>query len=257
MRYNIFYLFISLLVLTVPARAASPQPPCPDAAIPAYSAPGAAPTIATWHAGDLEQSGWRPPGCTGWSPASRSKLIVALAGSFDFKGSLDQLLERLGAISAIRTIRYWSTTDKNWRPIANDAYALSGPDKASRRGDFSASDLVRNAKLYYWEDDSRSGEIVYRMSVFENTPNRAVIAIENVTAVRKFFVTLFKPGALQSTIFVQRLSPGRFGLYILSRTGEGTSTLAEGRDASYVNRAVALYRQLAGIKTDLEPPAAR
>ena len=117
--------------------------------------------------------------------------------------------------------------------------------------------MIKNAKLYYWEDDSRSGEIVYRLSVFENTPDRAVVASENITPVRKFFVTLFKPGTLQSTIFIQRLSAGRFGIYILSRTGEGISTLAEGHDDSYVNRAVALYRQLAGIKTDQEPAAAR
>jgi hypothetical protein len=247
----------SVFMLMAPAHAAVPQPPCTVAAIPAYSAPDAAPMIAIWHGGDLEQSKWQPPRCTGWSPTSHSTLIVALAGSFRFNGSIDQLLERVGAISAFRTIRYWSTTDKEWRPFANDASALTGPDKANRRADFSASELIKNATLYYWEDDSRSGEIVYRLSVYENSPDRAVIASENITPIRKFFVTLFKPGALQSIIFVQRLSSGLFGIYILSRTGEGTSTLAEGHDDSYVNRAVALYRQLAGIKTDQEPPAAR
>jgi hypothetical protein len=258
MRYKTFYaVTICGLMLTGTAQAALPQPPCKVAALPAYSAPGAAPTIAIWHRDDLEHSKWRPPSCTGWSPTAHSKLIVALAGSFRFNGDMTQLLERAGAISAFRTIRYWSTTNKEWRPLVNDASALSGPDKANRRADFSASDLIKNATLYYWEDDSRSGEIVYRLSVFENTPDRAVIASENITAIRKFIVTLFKPGTLQSTIFIQRLSPGLFGIYILNRTGEGTSALAEGHDSSYVNRAVALYRQLAGIKTDQEPPAAR
>jgi hypothetical protein len=258
MRHKTLYAVVaSIFVLTTSARAALPQPPCTVPAIPAHSPPDAAPAIAIWHGDDLEQSKWRPPACTGWSPASRSKLVVALAGSFRFNGAMTQLLERAGAISTFRNVRYWSTTDKEWRPLANDASALAGPDRASRRADFSASDLIKNAKLYYWEDDSRSGQIVYRLSVFENAPDRAVIASENITPVRRFFVTLFKPGALQSTIFIQRLSAGLFGVYILSRTGEGTSAFAAGHDDSYVNRAVALYRQLAGIKTDQEPAAAR
>ena len=243
--------------LTAPALAAGPQPPCAMSAVPAYSAPGAPPTIGIWHSSDLDQSNWQPPKCTGWSPTSRSKLVVALAGSFRFTGSIDQILERAGAISTFRNIRYWSTTDEKWRPFANNAFALESPDKTSRRADFSASDLIKNATLYYWEDDSRSGEIVHRLRVFETTPDRAIIADENITPIRKFFVTLFDPGDLQSTIFIQRLSPDRFGVYILSRTGEASSAFAEGHDGSYVNRAAALYRQLAGIKTDQDPPAAR
>ena len=244
-------------VLSAPAHAAMPQPPCTVAAIPAYPPADAAPVITIWHGSDLEEGKWQPPSCTGWSPTSRSKFIVALAGSFHFGGSLDQLKGRVAAISTFRNIQYWSTTDNKWRPLANSASALSGPDKNHRRADFSASDITKGANLYYWEDDSRSGEIIYRLSVYESTSDRAVIASENITSVRKLFVTMFKPGALQSTIFIQRLSPGVFGIYILSRTGEGASILAAGHDDSYVNRAVALYRQLAGIRTDQEPPAAR
>ena len=43
---------------------------------------------------------------------------------------------------------------------------------------------------------------------------------------------------------------------LLSRSGEGASMLTAGYEKSYVNRAAALYRALAGIKTDQEPPAA-
>jgi hypothetical protein len=258
MRYKFLCtLMVVVLALTVSAHAALPQPPCTLASVPAYPAPDAAPTIAIWHGSDLEESKWQPPKCTGWSPSSRSKLIVALAGSFRFNGPISQLLERVGAISTLRTVRYWSTTDKKWRPLANGASALADSNKSNRRADFSAADLIKNARLFYWEDDSRSGEIVYRLNILESTPDSAVIASENITAVRKFFVTLFKPGALQSTVFIQRLSTGLFGIYMLSRTDEGTSVLAAGHDSSYVNRAAAFYRQIAGIKTDQEPPAAK
>jgi hypothetical protein len=117
--------------------------------------------------------------------------------------------------------------------------------------------MTKDADLYYSENDSRSGEAVYRLRVYESTPERAIIASENVTPIRRYLITLFQPGALQSVIFIQRLSPGIFGVYILNRTGAGTSVFADSHAASYVNRAVAVYRHLAGIKTDQEPPAAR
>src|SRR5689334_1043132 len=95
---------IFVLALTASAHAALPQPPCSVPAIPAYAAPGAAPAIAIWHGRDLEQSRWQPPQCTGWSSSSRSKLIVALAGSFRFDGPIDLLLERVGSISTLRAV---------------------------------------------------------------------------------------------------------------------------------------------------------
>jgi hypothetical protein len=42
----------------------------------------------------------------------------------------------------------------------------------------------------------------------------------------------------------------------MMRTGRNANPLTAGHDASYVNRAVAFYRFLAGIPTDREPPAA-
>jgi hypothetical protein len=258
MRYkSLCVIVVAVPALTVSSHAAPPQPPCVVAPIPAYSSPNAPPAIALWHGSDPELGTWRPPSCTGWPTNASSKLVVALAGSFRFNGAIAQLVERVGAISELPTVRYWSTTDKAWRHLANDASALTGPNKANRRADFSSSDLSRNVTQYYWENDSRSGEIVYRLNVLESTSDRAVIAIENATPVRKYFITLFNPSALQSTIFIQRLSPGLYGTYIISRTGEGTSAFAEGHDSSYVNRAVALYRQVAGIRTDQEPPALR
>jgi hypothetical protein len=166
------------------------------------------------------------------------------------------LLARVGTISSLRNIQYWSTTDKKWGPLSNDASALTGPDPKSRRRDFSAAELVPGADLYYWEDDTRIGSTVYRLRVLESTPERFVISSDNVSPVREFIFTLFRPGALQSVLIIQRIAPGLFGVSVLSRSGEGASVLTAGHEKSYVNRAAALYRQLAGIKTDQEPPAA-
>jgi hypothetical protein len=235
------------------ARAADSEPPCGTSVRTDLPLPGAPPAIAILRGGEAQR--WQPPSCTGWPPPS--KLVIALKGSFRFEGSMNDLLARLGAISALANIRYWSVTDSKWLALARAASALRGPDPRGRRPDFSGLELIQGATLYYWVDDTRSGDITYRLKVRERTADRVLIVSENVTPVRRFLMTLFKPGALQSALVVQRLSPGVFGLYILSRTGEGTSLLATGHDSSYVNRANALFRQMAGVKTDLEPPAAR
>ena len=245
-----------LLLLAFDAQATGPQPPCALAATSAYPSPDSAPTIVIWPGKELEQGNWHPPSCTGWSADSRSRLVVTLTGSFRFNGPMSALLARVGTISALRSIQYWSSTDKKWGPLSNDASALTGPDSKSRRGDFSASELVKGADLYYWEDDARTGQAVYRLRVSESASERFVISSDNVTPIRRFWFTLFKPGALQTVLIIEHVAPGIFGVFVLSRSGEGASALTAAHESTYVNRAAALYRQLAGIKTDQEPPAA-
>ena len=246
----------ALLLLATGAEAGGPQLPCAASAASAYSSPDAPPIVVIWHEKELEQGNWHPPGCTGWPADSRSKMIVTLSGSFHFGGTMSDLLGRVGTISALRSIQYWSTTDRKWGPLSYDASALTGMDPKSRRRDFSAAEMGKGADLYYWEDDTRTGSTVYHLRVSESTPERVVISSDNVTAMRRYFFTLFKPGALQSMLIIERVSPGLFGVFVLSRSGEGASVLTTGYEKSYVNRAAALYRQLAGIRTDQEPPAA-
>ena len=214
------------------------------------------PAIEAWHGDDLAKSGWKPPDCSGWAQSSHSGFVLAIAGSFRFDGSADELAARVGAISTLRDVRYWSVTDKLWRPLLNDASALSRPDPRSRRADFGAAEMTAGSELYYRENDSRSGMVVHQMKVLVRNPARLVIAIENRTPVRFLLVTLFAPGALQSVEFFDLVSPGVWSLYLLFRTGDRVSALAGGHEASYVNRAVAIFRHLAGVPTDEELPAA-
>jgi hypothetical protein len=83
-----------------------------------------------------------------------------------------------------------------------------------------------------------------------------VLASENVSPVRFLFLTLFRPGALQSLEFLDRTDDGIWHVYLLARAD---GPVAEWRwiwdmRAAAVNRSVALYRHLAGIPTDQEPP---
>src|SRR5689334_132826 len=117
---------------------------------------------------------------------------------------MTDLLARLGAISALADIRYWSVTDRKWLALAHATSALRGPDPRSHRPDFSGQELIQGATLYYWADDTRSGDITYRLNVQERTDDRVLTVSENVTPVRRFLMTLFKPGPCNQ----HRLSSG-------------------------------------------------
>jgi hypothetical protein len=233
-----------------------PRPPCDGAPWPSYSEVGARPNLLVWSDGELATA-WTPPACTGWTSRGFD-VLVALAGSFRHEGGIGYLLTRFGAISTLPGIRYWSVSDQAWGPLVTEASALSGPDPERRRADFTAAEMQSGRDLFIAQNDNRSsGEVVYRMRVLTADEGRLVIETENVTAVRKLILTMFAPGELQSTYFLERGSPGVWTYYSLSRTSPDANPLARGHAASYLNRAVALFRYVAGIPTDQEPPAAR
>lgn len=260
MRFQpVFVLIASVFALwTALALAADavPTPPCGAVSVPAYPQPDLPPTITVVHRDELTRGGWRPPSCAGWPESFQPTRIVALAGSFRFDGDISDLLTRVGAVKALARVQYWSASEKRWKPLVNDASALEKPDPKTRRGDFSSEEMAANTKSHYWVDDSRFGQMTYEQEILARGPERAVIATRNMTPVTFFIMTVFAPGELRSAMFVEKLSPGVWGMYLMLGTS-ADSWLLDGNDAAFVNRAVALYRHTAGIRTDLEPPAFR
>ena len=251
-------LVLALLLLSAsPALAETgPLPPCGNAPEPAYPQPGEPPRARYWQRGELSPD-WTPPACAGWRTAGY-RFLLALAGRFESNEDADVLLGRFGAVSAMLRIRYWSVTDQAWKDLLQQAFALDGPDLEHRRADFTAAELRSGRDLYFAQQDSRSsGAVVYRMRLRAARAERLVIEIENATPVRYYALQLFGPGDLQAVYFLDRRAPGGWDYYSLTRTGAGSSSLADGNEKSYVNRAVAFYRHLAGMPTDRDPPAAR
>jgi len=234
------------------ARTEAPRPPCEGAApVPSYPPPDAPPAVLTW-----TDDAWTPPVCLGWRPA-RSRLIVALAGSFRHAGNGQTLLGRLGAISAMRGLQYWSVTDKAWRELITEAAALTGLESRRRRPDFSPAELAAGVTVYFEQKEGRSSDlVVYRLRVLEAAAARMVIATENVTPVRAFLVTLFPPGSLRATYLLERRGAGVWTFYGISSTTVEASSLASVSPRSYVNRAAALYNHFAGIPAERRTPLA-
>lgn len=253
-------LLLSALLAASPAEAGDnsspPIPPCDGfQASPAFSPIGRQPATALWHAADLARMAWNPPPCTGWSPSGRGKVVAALAGSFRFEGDTDTLLARIGAISSLPSLRYWSSADKAWRPMARQAAALADDHSQVRRADFAGAEFSPGRALYYWMDDDQTGPVVYRMWVLERSEDRVVIGSANVSPVHSLFFTLFPPGALEAVEFLERSGPNLWRAYLLTRIDERSSWLVRTQENSSVNRLVALYRRLAELPADGIVPA--
>lgn len=229
------------------AAGQDPVPPCGGATpYPDYAAVDAPPAVQIISGKDL--AAWTPPACVGWE-AKDDGVLVTLAGRFHFKGTTDELLKRFGAISSLKGLQYWSVTDGGWRTLIDSASALDSPDGGHSRADFTLAEMKNGHELYFAQQDNRtSEEVVYRMKVSDLSADGFTVAVENVTPVRSFMLTLFDPGDLQSVHFVKRESPGVFRFYGLAFAGESLASSLALPEASYVNRALALYGHLSGTK---------
>lgn len=125
--------------------AAGPQPPCGAESNPPYPDIDHSPAIQIWDRSTLGRD-WAPPDCLGWSAPGFTTLVSTVA-RFHATGA-EELLRRIGGISGLTGIRYWSTTHQSWRTLIVSAAALAGPG-GSPRPDFSAADLTPGAVRYF------------------------------------------------------------------------------------------------------------
>ena len=245
-----------LLIGIVPVRAqeiTGPVVPCGDEQ-PVFPAPGDPPTVDIWYGDDLGI--WAPPPCTGWD-AIDFNVLIATAGRFEFSGPLSDILNRLGAVSDMRGVQYWSHTREVWRLLILDANALNSPDPDDIRENFSDADFVPGTDLFLWRhENTPAGKLVFRLKVLERSDDRAVLALENTDQLKFLFLTVFEAGEYQFLYFVERESGISWRYFSLVRVGAGFNPLVREGGPSYINRSVAIYRHFAGIPTDQDPPAA-
>jgi hypothetical protein len=238
---------LALLVVDEQARA-EPTPMCPSgrsAPLPTYGPLNGAPSVATWR--NIDMSG--NTDCAG-SIEGRWSLVVAVAGRFNHAGSIDELAGRIGAISSTEGHKYWSTTDRRWRVLITDAFALEAPDAQTPRDDFTADEVLRGGPLFFAQDDTRStGPNVYRLDRLAVGAERLAVKIVNVTPIGFLFVTLFEPDGLRMLHFIERLEPNVWGYYGVTAARDGS---VRGSETSLINRADAFYRFLSR-----EPSTAR
>lgn len=239
-------LVISIVVWPGHAHSDSgPVAPCERDGPAPYPAFAELPNARAWSTADIASDS-RPGICIAWA-SRRFTVLAALAGEFRFDGGVDDLLARFGAQSAWRGIKYWSAADSRWGILITDAAALDSVNHQRRRADFTPAELKSGGDHYFLQTDNRSsGAIIYRMKVMAIEADRLVVSIENVSDVSLFVFTLFDPGDLQSTYIFVKLAPGKWGYYNLSGAREGAAVIGD-HEASYLNRAMAIYRHLIGV----------
>jgi hypothetical protein len=180
--------------------------------------------------------------------------VVAAAARFRYPSGVEGLRRRIGAVSALKGLVYWSTTHQQWRPLILDATAL---ENGARRKDFALDEVVPGRDLFFQQQDNLFGTAEYRIRVLEAMPRRLVFATENTEGLRYLGLTIAQPGEIQTVVFLDTESKDIWRYYALARTGKAAGLFTAGHEASLINRAVASFRHLAGIPPDQEPPAAR
>jgi hypothetical protein len=122
---------------------------------------------------------------------------VSTAARFRYSGGIEGLRRRVGAISSLTGMLYWSTSKKRWQPLIVDASALQGA-AGDRRRDFSLDEVAENRNLYFEQKDSLLGSAVYRIRIRSISPERLVFDTENTSTIRYFLLPLFGPSEVQS-----------------------------------------------------------
>lgn len=228
------------LFLSAEAHAAALCGSAPRTPIPAA---GAQPVVATWVSTQASTS--PAPDCTGLR-ARDFVLVTSVTARMAEAASADALLARMGAVSIMKGMTYWSEKDQRREVLITDAAAVTAAGSATRRADFSVSELKAGQTVYFAQHDNRaSNEVGYSMRVVQATPTGWMVAIENTTPVKLYLVTLFEPGDIQTVISVEQLAPGQWGYRSLTgirKVGVGS---VESYRGSYANRAVAMFEHIA------------
>ena len=265
-RIGIVLRLLALAALTVrPALAEDiPRPPCDGhPPFPTYAAAGGPPAVGVWSPEPLDDPGlphvhlwsgeeisaWPPPPCTDWTSLP---FTVVLAGQFRHGGGVKALLARLGAAGELGSVHYWAAARQRWEPLFDATYAVASPEGGEWRADFRPEEMRPGQDLYIHQDPGGPvGGATYRLRLREAGPDRLVAELENVTSARVAGLFPLAPGTLRSLYVIERL-PGAgdlWGLYSLT----GLAIIPDAA-RTYVNRTAAIFRHLAGIPPEQNPP---
>jgi hypothetical protein len=199
-----------------------------------------------------------PAGAGCFEELDSAATWITVASVIRTSDTASTFVGRLGAISQLLTVQYWSTTQQKWRPLVSSAHAIAtvGAARPIQRGDYSAAELASAQDRYYVVADSRSGQdVTYRMRLRLSQPGRVVVETANVDAVKQWGITIYAPEGLHTLYFFDERAPGVWAYYSITRVLPKTF-LAEGHEKSYINRAVALYRHYVHLPTNGEAPSA-
>jgi hypothetical protein len=185
------------------AASASPNPTsaCSAPTWPTSSV-AAPPATAEWSS-DHWPRDVTVPACLGWD-TSRFASFAAVAGTFH-AADIEDVLRRIGAISAYKGLRYWSVTDHRLEPLIIDAFAVADAPAKLARQDFAPAELTEGRALLFSQRDKD----------------------------------------LRTALFISQAQDGTWTCYVLSGFHSGSFASLFVNRKSHVNRVLALYGRVA------------
>ena len=225
---------------------------CGNAPPPAYPAFDKPALVHSWlRDGQLDGAA---PDCNGLRSRDVELLVRVTAG---FHSPLDMaaMLGRLGAVSALKGMPYWSYTDKKRQLLVRESYAIDNPVSMKARADFSPAELHSGALLYFAQSDNRAATLTpYSLQLLSHGPDRLVLRVENVADLRYMGLKVVAAHEMQWVVALERLANGHWGYRSLLGIGHLLGMVrAEQHRRSNLARSVAMFDHLAGRQTDIEP----
>lgn len=236
----------------LPLRAwgADPVPQCGKAPPPAYPPVDRPPLLQCWVDG-LRQDG-PPPDC---SPLRQQDhvLLVRLTASYVAAGGLDEQLGRIGAVSMLKGMPYWSFTDRQRQTLIRDAFAVEAPDSVKPRPDFSQAELRRSQDVFFVHSDNRSSALVpFVMRLTQQGADSFSLRVENVGDVRFMGLTVVAAREMQWGVSIEHLGGNRYGYRSLLGLRKLRMGSADKHRLSNLARVVAMFDLLSGRVTEIE-----
>jgi hypothetical protein len=229
------------------------EPVCSAADIhPAFPPVNATPAVEVADANNAAP----PSGATCFADSNKGATWITVSSAIQTALSPEAIIQRFGAISALQTVQYWSTTDQAWRPLVSAAFAVNATDANQPRADYGSAELVGSPRFYRVTDTRTYDPVNYSLEIHPAPHGQILAETTNIDPIKKWGITLYRRDGLHTLYFLNERSPGVWSYYSITRVVPATF-LARGHEKSYVNRAIALYRHYLRLPTTADPPAAR
>ncbi len=235
----------------VAPAAAAPASMCGNAPPPAYPAADQPAQVHSWLRGGHQDGAL--PDCSGLRTQD-FELLVRVTARFASPLDAAAMLGRLGRVSALKGMAYWSFTEKKRQLLIRESFAIDHPGAMKPRADFSVAELRSAAALYFAQSDNRAAALVpYSLQLLQAGPERLALRVENIGDLRYMGFKLVAAHEMQWLMMLEPLAQGLWGyrsLLGICHLGMGG---AEQHRLSNLARCVAMFDHLAGRQTDIEP----
>lgn len=250
------FLTAGLLFFTLvpPALAEMPVLPCAGQRVE-FPVVGTPALIRVYKEADIAD--WKPPACTGWA-AEKFEFIGTLAANFRHSGDTTELLQRYAAISDYAAMRYFSPRRQAYRALAFSASALQDASPLSKRGDFSAAELMSGTPHYFWQRGATEAppplpgsiDLVNRIDILERTPDRLVVAVGSEPGTVALVMRLAR-GDIRNVYFLER-DPDNRELWHYFALTSLSGIAALGADDFYRASARGVFRHTVGLPAEVK-----